>query len=249
MKWFKLDSGFQRDEKLIELKRISGKNGLWLWLCLVSNIAEHYEGDPKETFTIRTSILLRDSFMTARRMHEELLKIASLFNLKVVKNDSSYDISYPKFLLKQQKYYASVQGKFKKVATHIEEEVEVDREVDKENTKRKKKDLSSKILDQFKTICIDLPSPRGLSPSRKLSLKKRSQELTTPEAWEKFFKKVQDSNWLCGRDPKSDGWKAGFDWILKESNFLKILEGNYDNKGEQEDVFEQWAKSERDNNG
>jgi hypothetical protein len=27
------------------------------------------------------------------------------------------------------------------------------------------------------------------------------------------------------------GWKASFDWLIKEANMLKVLEGNYADKG------------------
>jgi hypothetical protein len=38
---------------------------------------------------------------------------------------------------------------------------------------------------------------------------------------------VSKSGYLNGKNDK--GWKITFDWILKPVNFLKILEGNYDN--------------------
>ncbi|MNP53901.1 hypothetical protein D3C76_1484160 [compost metagenome] len=39
---------------------------------------------------------------------------------------------------------------------------------------------------------------------------------------------VEASDFLTGRDGK---WgNCGFDWIIKESNYIKILEGNYANK-------------------
>ena len=58
----------------------------------------------------------------------------------------------------------------------------------------------------------------------KLILKKYSlKELET------VFKKVEESAFLNGNSDKWSG--ATFDWILKESNFIKVLEGNYDDKG------------------
>ena len=46
--------------------------------------------------------------------------------------------------------------------------------------------------------------------------------------FEDFFKKVEASDFLTGRDDQQ--WKGcGFDWILTASNMQKVLEGNYDN--------------------
>jgi len=55
--------------------------------------------------------------------------------------------------------------------------------------------------------------------------------------WKKFsdintyitvFQKVEASDFLSGRSGKWNG--CNFDWVLKEANMVKILEGNYDNK-------------------
>jgi len=42
------------------------------------------------------------------------------------------------------------------------------------------------------------------------------------------FKKVSESDFLNGKN--GNGWTANFDWIFNKNNFIKILEGNYDNK-------------------
>lgn len=43
------------------------------------------------------------------------------------------------------------------------------------------------------------------------------------------LKKVAASPFLLGCNDRN--WKCDFDWIFKASNFTKILEGNYDEKG------------------
>ena len=47
------------------------------------------------------------------------------------------------------------------------------------------------------------------------------------EALRTVIDNVSKSGYLNGKNDK--GWKITFDWILKPANFLKILEGNYDN--------------------
>ena len=51
----------------------------------------------------------------------------------------------------------------------------------------------------------------------------------TLDFWERMFKYVAKSDFLTGKDGK---WQADLEWMLKEANFVKILEGKYENKGE-----------------
>ena len=48
------------------------------------------------------------------------------------------------------------------------------------------------------------------------------------EMLEEVFRKAEASDFLTGKSKEK--WRASFDWILNETNFIKILEGNYDNK-------------------
>jgi len=41
----------------------------------------------------------------------------------------------------------------------------------------------------------------------------------------KVFRLAGESSYLCGQNEKA--WKADFEWILRPTNFLKILEGKY----------------------
>jgi len=66
----------------------------------------------------------------------------------------------------------------------------------------------------------------SLNANRKTLIKARQKDLPTLQHWIKYFEKIKRSNFLTGI---SSNWKATFDWILKDSNCLKILEGNYDN--------------------
>jgi hypothetical protein len=63
--------------------------------------------------------------------------------------------------------------------------------------------------------------------SRKKAIKARSKDLKTLADWTAFFKRVSESPFLTG---KVGDFEADFDWILKESNFIKIQEGKYDTR-------------------
>ncbi len=46
------------------------------------------------------------------------------------------------------------------------------------------------------------------------------------EDFKKVFENTQKSSFLCGKSG-NQGWKANFDWLITEDNFLKVLEGSY----------------------
>ena len=47
--------------------------------------------------------------------------------------------------------------------------------------------------------------------------------------FKEVFEKVEASDFLKGKNNRD--WVATFDWIIKDSNMAKILDGNYDNAG------------------
>jgi hypothetical protein len=86
----------------------------------------------------------------------------------------------------------------------------------------------SQIIDLFNLICTDLPKVLTSNESRKKAIKSAFKDLKDISSFENLFNLVQDSDFLTGRDGK---WTSCcFDWILKPSNRIKIIEGNYKNK-------------------
>ena len=58
----------------------------------------------------------------------------------------------------------------------------------------------------------------------------------TPETYVSFlqdlFARIERSDFLTNRGGLNrNNWRASFDWIFAPRNFLKVIEGNYDNKG------------------
>lgn len=90
------------------------------------------------------------------------------------------------------------------------------------------------ICDLWNSICVSLPRIAKLTEARKQKIRSRLDEFgCQPEEWlttaETLFKRVQSSDFLTGR--KTD-WKASFDWVFDNGkNWIKVTEGNYDNKG------------------
>lgn len=108
---------------------------------------------------------------------------------------------------------------------------EADKEEDKELEKEKEKDIKissdlQSVVDLYHAICISYPRIRSLSEPRKKAIKARLKSYSLDD-FRTLFQNAEESSFLKGVD---GGWKASFDWLIKESNMLKVLEGNYTDK-------------------
>lgn len=112
--------------------------------------------------------------------------------------------------------------------TEIEIEKETDKELDKEKETEKENIDYSRIINTYNDICISFPRLRTLSDTRKKAIKARINSGYTYEDFETMFIKAEASTFLKGGNDRD--WSATFDWMLKDANMAKILDGNYDNK-------------------
>ena len=71
-----------------------------------------------------------------------------------------------------------------------------------------------------------LPKVTIISEARRNAIKSIHNKHGT-DAIELVFQKVYNSAFIRGEIEKGKKW-CSFDWVLKSSNFIKILEGNYD---------------------
>jgi hypothetical protein len=76
-----------------------------------------------------------------------------------------------------------------------------------------------------------MPKIEIISETRKSAMKQRTRDrLHTLDDWKWYFDKIKSSDWLMGKTCGSNGkpFRCNFDWITNSSNFIKIIEGNYD---------------------
>ena len=84
------------------------------------------------------------------------------------------------------------------------------------------------IIELFNSICISLPSVRSLSEARKRAIKARLNTYTL-EDFKQCFENAEASSFLTGKNDRE--WIATFDWLIKDTNMAKVLEGNYADRG------------------
>lgn len=93
--------------------------------------------------------------------------------------------------------------------------------------KPKKNINYQQIMDLYNSVCTALPSITALSDDRKKAIRARLSTYSV-EDLQKAFEKAQASEFLRGKNPRN--WRATFDWLIKDANLAKVLDGNYDNK-------------------
>ena len=82
------------------------------------------------------------------------------------------------------------------------------------------------IVDAYNNTCRSLPRVTSLSEARRKAIRARLKTYT-PADLKRVFIKAEQSSFLKGANDRN--WSANFDWLLKDSNIAKVLDGNYDN--------------------
>ena len=100
-------------------------------------------------------------------------------------------------------------------------------EEEKEEDKNKKRIEYQLIADMYNEICISFPRLVTLSDKRKKAIKARLNTYSL-EQFKAMFEMAEASSFLKGQNGRD--WQANFDWLIKDSNFAKVLDGNYSDK-------------------
>ena len=84
------------------------------------------------------------------------------------------------------------------------------------------------IIDMYNATCVSFPHLTKLSDARKKAIKARLKTYTIDE-FKLMFEKAEASSFLKGKNNRT--WSATFDWMIRDANMTKILDGNYDDRG------------------
>ena len=79
--------------------------------------------------------------------------------------------------------------------------------------------LATKVRARWREVILGKDRENGQTGRRDPDLALRF--------FENQFERVEGSDWLCGRTPKSD-WTASYPWVMQRSKFYKLLGGDYD---------------------
>ena len=263
--WLKLKSDFFTSRAMKKLRRIAGGDTytiIYLKLQLLSLKDEgllYYEG-VESTFYEEMALALDEDVENVRAT------LVFLVNMGLIEkhSETEYLLTEVPYLIGGESESAERVRAFRERKalhcnalvtsgnTEIEKEKEKEKELDKERDKsRVDYEL---IARMYNDTCVSFPRIEKLSDARKKAIKARLNTYSI-EDFKLLFEKAEASDFLKGANNRN--WSATFDWLIKDSNFAKVLDGNYDNrnskpsaskKAEELDSFydmaSRWAESE-----
>lgn len=97
------------------------------------------------------------------------------------------------------------------------------------------------IADMYNSICVSFPRLTKLSDARKKTIRARLKTYTV-EDFKRLFELAESSSFLKGQNNRD--WSATFDWLIKDSNMAKVLDGNYTDNGNKAAVQQAQAVSD-----
>lgn len=241
--WLKLKRDFFTSLAMKKLRRIAGGDTytiIYLKLQLLSLKDEGYIFHEGVEGTIYEEMAL------ALDEDEENVKATMLFleamGLLERKNESEYLLTEVPFLIGSETDKAELMRK-KRARARIENgnnvtdvlpdvtlcytEKEKEKEKEIETEKREKTDYEL-ITRMYNETCVSFPCLTSLSDARKKAIKARLKTYTLDD-FRRVFELAESSTFLKGGNSRN--WSANFDWLIKDANFCKVLDGNYNDKG------------------
>lgn len=102
-------------------------------------------------------------------------------------------------------------------------------EVEEVRAKIQEIDDADSVLDWYNHFCPSFPEAISLTQKRKESiLDLLSKGISLPQIQE-AFRRAEQSDFLTGRVKGAKWNRFDFDWLLKPSSIVSLLEGKYDN--------------------
>lgn len=247
--WLKLKADFFTSRAMKKLRRIAGGDTytiIYLKLQLLSLKDEgllFYEG-VEPTFYEEMALALDED--------AENVKVTLIFleNMGLIekKNEHEYILTEVPYLIGSETDKAELMRKKRAKekaltgnnvtntlppVTNCYTEIEIEREKEKEKEIETEKSESKKvdyelIVRMYNDTCVSFPRLTALSDARKKAIKARLNKYSIEDI-QRAFSLAEASDFLKGNNGRN--WSANFDWIIKDTNIAKILDGNYNNHG------------------
>lgn len=96
-----------------------------------------------------------------------------------------------------------------------------------DRAENRKNSIYDTIRESYNSVCGSYPRLSKMSEARKKAINARMKTGYTLEDFKTLFEKAESSDFLKGKNQRN--WSATFDWLIKDTNMAKVLDGNYDN--------------------
>ena len=167
-----------------------------------------------------------------KKEEEESEEKAKGFSEKAKKANGFYEnqMVFEKSKKSQNKNKNKNENKNNSGDTDVSLSTPVDESLESESFFDEKSDkpTARQIVDMFNSICVSYPKVTALSEKRKKAIYARIRSGYSADAFRVLFEKAEMSDFLKGRN--NSDWRATFDWLIKDGNMAKVLDGNYDNR-------------------
>ena len=216
---------------------------IWIWCLLRANYTEKpvpiITGRGQSIVTVGPGQFIfgrksaaKELSMQPGTVYDRMQKLSELDMINIQSNNHYSIVSicnwdYYQVQLKNNQQATNNQPTGNQQATNTDNKVN---KVNKGNNKKNNNVPFADILDYWKQHkrLVDKCDMRAMTKQRKEKVKARWQEQDFKDNWQAIIKKSNESDFLTG--PEFPGFS--FDWIIKnDTNYMKVLEGKYDNKG------------------
>lgn len=119
----------------------------------------------------------------------------------------------------------------KEINKDIDTELEGEKEIDNKAPQAEVVSVNCpyvKIQELYHKICISYPRIKTIDGNRKTAVGARWRKYKSLDVFEELFTIAENTPFLKGENERN--WAADFDWMMKPTNFAKILEHKYDDR-------------------
>jgi predicted phage replisome organizer len=247
--WIRLKTDFFKSLAMKKLRRIAGGDTytiIYLKLQLLSADTEgvlYYEGIENSFYEEIASLLDED---------EDNVKVTLQFlqsvGLLEQKSEDEYLLTEVPFLIGSESDSAERVRKHRAKKRELLEAQETDKALQcntrvtecntekRERREEREKEKSRERVDyelvarMYNDTCVSFPRLTTLSEARKKAIKARLNKYSLEDI-QRVFDLAEASDFLKGNNARN--WSATFDWLMKDTNIAKVLDGNYNNKSTQ----------------
>lgn len=147
-------------------------------------------------------------------------------NLEQLEERKRYQREYHREYRKKQKLLADGGKDLRKCLRNDDvNTLEGDKERDKDKERKEDTVTCKQVVDLYHSVCTSYPSVKTLSEARRKAIKARLNTYSLDD-FRTLFEKAEASAFLKGSNDRN--WTANFDWLIKDANMAKVIDGNYD---------------------
>jgi len=248
VKWFKHFSNAHNDNALNKVRMKYGSDGYAIyWYCL-ELIAGDLEGENANFELSHDAEVIGYNLKVDQLRVEEIVRYMVDLNLFEQSGTKITCLKMAKFLDKKTTRNSDIHkiiDSFNNIENVADKSVVV---ADKSKhsaleEKRREENINTlvrndvtdncpieKIIELYHEHLPMLTRVKVINTKRKTQIRTRWREdpkRQSLEYWERLFAYIAKSDFLTG---KTSNWQSDFEWITNETNFVKIIEGKYENK-------------------